>query len=653
MEAAEVPHRIRERVRERLLSAGVERAVVAPASDRAGPAWVNPLPARFDRKVYCDAADAVLEGKFACFSMGQTRIGFPPAWNRDPKTGVLAPSSLGRSLNYRDQRLVGNIKYLWEPNRHLELVTLAQAWHLSRKESYARGFRTLLLSWVEQCPYPYGPNWASSLELGIRLLNWSFAWHLFGGEKSPLFDGEDGQDFKACWLSSVFRHCDFIARFPSLYSSANNHRLGEQLGLLLATATWPKWPEALAWGDQAHDSFEHEALLQNAGDGVNREQGIWYHHEVVDMMLVAGLVMRACGRDFSRLYWERLEAMLTFVASVMDCGGNVPAFGDSDDAVMVRLSPDKDVSVYESQLATGAVLFRRSDFKMKARLFDDKSRWLLGDSAESEFAALPAVVLHTPPRQAFPDGGYFILGTEFESSREVRVVADAGSLGYLNIAAHGHADALSFTLSVGGNEVLIDPGTYAYHTDTVWRDYFRGTAAHNTVRVDQLDQSVSGGNFMWMRHARARCEHFDGTGPLQLLVASHDGYTRLTDPVVHRRHLTFDRVSRLLKVEDMIEANGRHHLEMFWHVSERCSVHLRDRYAVLESSVARVILRWPDGARCRLGYGEESPPLGWVSRRFDSKVQSCALVVTCESSGRWSGVSEFQIEMLKDVTNDS
>src|SRR5206468_507056 len=80
--------------------------------------------------------------------------------------------------------------------------------------------------------------------------------------------------------------------------------------------------------------------------------------------------------------------------------------------------------------------------------------------------------------------GYYILGADFDTPNEIRAVVDAGPLGYTAIAAHGHADALSFTLSVGGSEFLIDPGTCAYHTQERWRQYFRGTAAHNTLRVD-------------------------------------------------------------------------------------------------------------------------------------------------------------------------
>ena len=73
-------------------------------------------------------------------------------------------------------------------------------------------------------------------------------------------------------------------------------------------------------------------MLQNAPDGVNREQAISYQQFVLDFLLLAGLAGRARGGDFPMEYWERLESMLEFVASVMDVGGNVPMIGDADDA---------------------------------------------------------------------------------------------------------------------------------------------------------------------------------------------------------------------------------------------------------------------------------------------------------------------------------
>ena len=153
---------------------------------RPGRPWVDPLPRQFDAGKYCAAADRIIAGEFDVFALRPAQLGFPPQWNRDPKTGRVAPLTFGKALDYRDERIVGDIKYLWEPSRHAELLTLAQAWHLSRDQRYAAACRTLLDSWFEQCPYARGPHWTSSLEHAMRLINWSFAWHLLGDEREPL-----------------------------------------------------------------------------------------------------------------------------------------------------------------------------------------------------------------------------------------------------------------------------------------------------------------------------------------------------------------------------------------------------------------------------------------------------------------------------------
>src|SRR6185437_14323080 len=125
----------------------------------------------------------------------------------------------GFGIDYRDSARVGDIKYLWEINRHLELVTLAQAWHLTAQARYAAGARIMIDSWLEACPYPQGVNWCASLEHAIRLVNWAFAWQLLGGDEAPLFKGEKGRAFRRRWLAGIYRHCHFIARHFSRHSS--------------------------------------------------------------------------------------------------------------------------------------------------------------------------------------------------------------------------------------------------------------------------------------------------------------------------------------------------------------------------------------------------------------------------------------------------
>nr|MBS0019656.1 heparinase II/III-family protein [Gammaproteobacteria bacterium] len=379
--------------------------------------------------------------------------------------------------------------------------------------------------------------------------------------------------------------------------------------------------------------------------GFNREQAIWYHHEVADMLLLSGLAAQAQGADFSDAYWRRLEAMLEVIASFMDVGGNLPMVGDSDDAMMLRLSHEPDFCAYRSLLATGAVLFGRPDFARKAGRLDQKSRWLL--SVRPEFCDQPRALDarfdallarkggSLPVRQSFPDAGYYLLGGGVEGPEEVCVLADAGPLGYLSIAAHGHADALALWLSVRGQELLVDPGTYAYHTHKMWRDYFRGTSAHNTVRVDGEDQSVSGGNFMWLRHANARCVVWEPGQEQDRWQGEHDGYCRLNDPVVHRREVLLNKVARKLLVRDCLECRAEHQVERFWHFAEDCQVLEQGIEVVVQKRDLMLRIRSRGTATMSVDVvrGREDPPLGWVSRRFDVKVPASTLVISDTITG--------------------
>ncbi|HEX5458873.1 MAG TPA: alginate lyase family protein [Steroidobacteraceae bacterium] len=643
MSAREVGFRLRRKVQTNIERAGLGLAQPSEPVGVCGHPWVLPLPRGFETERYRQAADRILDGLFDVFALENARLGFPPRWNVDPKTGIAAPLEFGFALDYRDSSRVGDIKYLWEINRHLELVTLAQAWHLTGQERYARGARTLVDSWLSECPYPRGANWCASLEHAIRLVNWSFAWHLLGGEDSRLFHGAAGRDFRGRWLESVYRHCHFICHHFSRHSSANNHLLGEVSGLFIAALTWPLWPESARWCAEARAELTREARLQTFEDGVNKEQAVWYHHSVADMLLIAGLVARANGCEFDAPYWRALESMLEFLASIMDVSGGVPAIGDADQGVLLRLVPAVPGArdwpgVYRSLLASGAVLCNRPEFRLKAGEFDDKSRWLLGDAAASRFQALDVSRAGLPVRRSFPRAGYYILGDEFETPGEVRIVADAGALGYLSIAAHGHADALAFTLTVGGKPFLVDSGTFAYHTERAWRHYFRGTSAHNTVMVDGEDQSLFAGAFLWLQHAEVAVDEFECSPGRQLLVAHHDGYCRLSDPVLHRRTWRYETSSAMLEVCDELLCSAAHRAEIFWHFAPECQVAVENGCVVAQRDGLRVELEPPDTRSVTLVRGRTveragGRPLGWVSSGFDLKAPATTAVYAARIRG--------------------
>jgi hypothetical protein len=624
MSVAEVGYRVRQAAATRMARRMAGRAAPPPLP-RALTLAVEGVPVLSpgEREALLADAERICAGHVVLFAERRFDVGVPTVWNRDPETGVTGPSIFAGDIAITRRELVGDIKHVWELNRHLHLVRLAQAWALTREVRWLHALEQQLRSWLDQCPPLTGPNWTSSLELGIRLINWALVWQLVGGEASSLFAGESGQRLRADWLGSIHAHCRTIARHLSRHSSANNHLIGELAGLYVGATTWPCWKASGAWVEQARNELEHEAIAQYSRDGVNREQAFAYHVFSAEFLFVAGLLGQASGQPFSRNYWASLQRALRFLRSLRDISGNVPMVGDADDGCVFRLDAS-GVDRAGQLLALGDSVFgARPDLHPGAA-------WLL----HALPGPRPECDQHEPDTGwAFPDGGYLLFGSNFGEPHEIKGMLDCGPLGYLGIAAHGHADALALTLSLAGEECLVDPGTYSYWQEQKWRDYFRGTSAHNTLRIDGLDQSVSGGRFMWLRKARASIERMPSAPHEFDFRGSHDGYERLADPVRHVRNVRFDAATSTLVVRDEVSARKQHQVELFWHFAPGLDVRLstnglavRGRRFVMQMHVSGQDLK------LELVRGLENPPLGWYSRTYESKEPCDVLKISTVSS---------------------
>ena len=171
----------------------------------------------------------------------------------------------------------------------------------------------------------------------------------------------------------------------------------------------------------------------------------------------------------------------------------------------------------------------------------------------------------------FADAGTTLLRTTGEN--EIWCRCDGGPHGYLSIAAHAHADALSVEVRYAGVDILADPGTYCYHGERAWRSYFRSTIAHNTAELGGRSQSSEGGPFMWVRHAHAREIEVIDDGDIARWTAEHDGYASLDPPALHRRSVLLDRASRSIDIIDEIEG-GSHDIRLAFHLGPEVQVEL-------------------------------------------------------------------------------
>jgi hypothetical protein len=133
----------------------------------------------------------------------------------------------------------------------------------------------------------------------------------------------------------------------------------------------------------------------------------------------------------------------------------------------------------------------------------------------------------------YPKAGLVLLRSRAEDGAEIWCRCDGGPHGFLSIAAHAHADALSLEVRHAGVDLFADPGTYCYTASRTGGSGSGRPAAHNTIEVGGVSQSESGGPFLWNAQATTRTlATAVGDLAVQTWSAEHDGYQRL-DPAGH------------------------------------------------------------------------------------------------------------------------
>jgi Heparinase II/III-like protein/Heparinase II/III N-terminus len=499
-----------------------------------------------------ERAKRICENRFDLLGYDAVDYGSEIDWHSDRVHGKRAPRKPWFQIKYLDFAEVGDSKVTWELNRHQHLVTLAKAYRLSGNEKFAAELFRQWEHWQAENPYPIGINWASSLEVAFRSLSWLWVYFLLSG--SPAMRA----GFRASWLRALAISGRHIDCYLSTYFSPNTHLLGEAVALFFIGTLCPEIPAARRWRQRGWNIVQQEASRQVQGDGLHFEQSLYYHVYALDFFVhsavLASVNHHPTPAEFDRTLERMLEAL-----SVLARSGTAPQIGDDDGGRLFDPSRNRNVHMLDP-LATGAVLFGRGDFKALAGGLREETVWLLGESGIAEFERLPSVE-PISKSVAFPVAGLYVMSGD---DLKRQLVIDAGPQG-AHTAGHGHADALSLTATEEGCELLIDSGTFEYVGADGERNNFRGTKAHNTLRIDGRDQAEPTGPFGWGRLPRVEAEGWISGKTFDLFVGSHDGYSRLPNAVVHRRYV-FSLKSGIWFIRDLALGYGEHQLDLSWHL---------------------------------------------------------------------------------------
>jgi hypothetical protein len=588
-------------------------------------------------------AEAALAGRFHFFDRERDDLGRDPDWFLDPRTGRRAPAgTYAFDIDCRDVRQVGTIKYVWEPSRHYHLTVLAAGYFLTADPRYADCVAAQLRSWWRHNPFLSGVQWTSGIELGVRLLSWVWIRRLLNGwtEVAALF--EDSPEF----VRQLHHHQEYLARLRSHGSSANNHIIAEAAGQFAACCAFPYFAESAQWRDDAAAALRREAGLQTFESGLNRELATSYHVFVLELLLVAAVEGEAGGHPLGAELWQRICAMIDALAAIIDVRGRPPRQGDGDHGRGLLLD-HPEANPCPSLLATGAAFFGACDWWPDQTAPDLRTLLWLRLAGGPKPGGARAEKL----RHRFADAGMVLLRDAAHSEHEIWCRCDHGPHGFLSIAAHAHADALSVELRCGGVEVLVDPGTYTYQGEPEWRAYFRSTIGHNCLDLDGQDQSVAGGPFLWTRSAEAREVATSGLdhGPTAVWRATHDGYLRLSPPARHQRTVSLHRAVPSVVVEDVVESTGSHECRLAFHLGPEVECFLDGNLALLgwpaDAGQWRAIMRLPERLAWAAVRGQTQPPLGWYSPCFGAKLPTVTLVGTGVVAGGERMITEIRISL--------
>jgi uncharacterized heparinase superfamily protein len=526
----QISSRLRRLVLEHLWQKG--NTVFAPPVNHSikVPGWpqFGYIPSEQHIPKILENADAIVGGRF-CF-LNQT-MDFPdgkPLWNATPDTDPL-----------------------WTYNLHYFEYAYDLLWaHQSTgRNSYLQCLLALMDDWIDKNPFWTRIAW-NPYPLSKRIIVWTvIVSHLNRGSAMA-------EEMSSKIVSSLCQQASFL--FANLeYDIDNNHLITNARALVWAGVYLSGHQEADQWLQKGLSLLTQEADKQILDDGGHCERSSSYHMVVLQDFLETLLLLECAGIVQPQSLRRAVGRMIDFARDLVGPHGRIPLVNDA-----IEKYPEPVANL----LAAGAILLSRPELKGLMREEPDEYiEWLFEPMKVSQYRAWPVPEIKLSS-VALPQSGYFVMRSG-QAQNARRLLFDCGPIGPAHSTAHAHADTLSFELSAFGEVLLIDPGVYEYKAGK-WRDYFRSTAVHNTVTVDEQDQSVFWGAFRVAEMAQAQLLCWESNEAYDFVEGQHDGYTRLNSPVIHNRAIRYTKPNRWV-ITDTLTSDGRanHLYQLHFHLA--------------------------------------------------------------------------------------
>lgn len=516
--------RFRQKLRSSLPVGPDDAAAIVECLERSAP----------DAKAQIvESADRVCAHVFDLLGSGPVALGRPIDWHADFKSGYRWDPTVPY-LDVPFGHVAGvDIKVPWELSRGQHLPLLAQASWISGDTRYTEELVAQIQHWVQENPVGYGVNWSCPMDVAIRAVNW--LWGVGLAVNSSAVTNE----FLTTVLASLLSHGRHVFENLEIRNDGitTNHYLADLVGLLFLGLCLPESQETDHWRRFALQELTKEMDAQVLLDGVHYESSLSYHRLVTEMFLSSAALCRQHDQALPQPFWSRLERMCEFVAAYTKPNGLAPQIGDGDNGRLHILSGygTSDTRDHRHLIAVGAILFERADWWASTGPLWIEGLWF-GGSQLPRWQQPTSLGSLMPKSSAFPDGGFYIM-----RQNKDYVLYNCNPVGTKGIGTHKHNDLLSLEVHLGGEDLIVDPGSFLYTSNPEAYNSARSTTVHSTVMVDGAEQNRFLPNKLFVLHADARLKvlSWESDHGCDSISAELNGYTRVKDLVTHRRTVTF------------------------------------------------------------------------------------------------------------------
>lgn len=487
--------------------------------------------------------DNIKNGKLLLFNSILADLGTNYDWVTNPDSGYRYDVNKHWTEIEDYSKEAGDIKFVWEKSRFSYLYDIIR-YDYHYNEDCAEMVFGDILSWINSNPVNRGPNYRCSQEMSLRILNWTFAIYYY--RNSPFLTDEvfNKMQYAIYWhMDHVYKNIDF-----SRIAVRNNHALTETLALYLTGLFFPAMPGADVWKKDGKAWFEEEIAYQVYEDGTYLQFSMNYHRIVIQLLTWGIALSEKNGERFSDVVYDCARKSLSFLRTCMvDENGWLPNYGANDGALFFKLS-SSHYRDYRPQLqALAGVLGIDAGIDGP---YEDALWYGIGKNITGR--CKPIDGMHT-----FDKGGYYII-------REPETLTFIKCGSYKDRPSQ--ADNLHIDIWYKGENILLDAGSYKYNTDPQTMRYFSGTASHNTVMLDDKDQMLKGGHFIWFYWSQCREAVVKEDDSAYVFTGAVNVFRYIGDKIVHRRTVIKQKGIPVWLIKDeLIGVPEGINMKQLWH----------------------------------------------------------------------------------------